>query len=113
MEAGLVNGSVGTIQEIVFEQNQSPPSLPSVVLVEFDHYSGPAIINVEGKKLVPISPIRRTWEGKKVTCSRLQLPICLSWAITVHKSQGLTLQKAVIDLGKKEYAVGISFVAIF
>jgi ATP-dependent exoDNAse (exonuclease V) alpha subunit len=30
----------------------------------------------------------------------------------VHKSQGLTLKKAVIDLEKKEFAAGLSFVAI-
>ena len=30
----------------------------------------------------------------------------------MHKSQGLTLEKAVIDLGNKEFAAGLSFVAI-
>ena len=34
------------------------------------------------------------------------------WAITVHKSQELTLLKAVIDLEKKKYAASLSFVAI-
>jgi ATP-dependent DNA helicase PIF1 len=111
-EAGLVNGSVGTVREIVFEENQSPPSHPIAVMIEFDKYSGPAIVTPQGKKLVPISPIRHTWKGKKGTCSCLQLPICLAWAITVHKSQGLTLQKAVIELGGKEYAAGLSFVVI-
>jgi ATP-dependent exoDNAse (exonuclease V) alpha subunit len=86
-EAGLVNGSVGSVQEILFEENQLPPSLPIAVLIEFDNYSGPAIVK-EGKKLVPVSPIRHSWEGKRGTCSRLQVPICLAWTITVHKSQG-------------------------
>ena len=40
------------------------------------------------------------------------MPLSLAWAITAHKSQGLTLPKAVIDLGKKEFAAGLSFVAI-
>ncbi len=30
----------------------------------------------------------------------------------VHKSQGLTLLKAIVDFGKREYAVGLSFVAV-
>ena len=30
----------------------------------------------------------------------------------VHKSQGLTLQKAIIDLGAREFAAGLSFVAV-
>ena len=107
----MVNGSVGTIQEIIFEENQDPPSLPIAIMVEFDNYSGPAM-SINEKRLVPILPVRHTWEGKKGSCSHLQIPVCLVWAITVHKSQGLTLEKAVIDLGKKEFAAGLSFVAI-
>jgi len=42
----------------------------------------------------------------------LQIPVSLAWAITVYKSQGLILPKAVIDFGKKKYAAGLSFVAI-
>ncbi|CAG8743912.1 11190_t:CDS:1, partial [Ambispora leptoticha] len=40
------------------------------------------------------------------------IPLSLAWAITTHKSQGLTLPKAVIDISKKEFAAGLSFVAI-
>jgi ATP-dependent exoDNAse (exonuclease V) alpha subunit len=36
----------------------------------------------------------------------------LAWAITIHKSQGLTLPEAVIELGPKEFTAGLSFVAI-
>jgi ATP-dependent exoDNAse (exonuclease V) alpha subunit len=36
----------------------------------------------------------------------------LAWAITIHKSQGLTLLKAVIELGPKDFSAGLSFVAI-
>ena len=68
---------------------------------------------LDGTKVFPIVPIRRTWEGKNGTsCSRLQVPVCLAWTITVHKSQGLTLEKANIDIGSKEFAAGLSFVAI-
>ena len=34
------------------------------------------------------------------------------WAITIHKSQGLTLQRAIIDLDDKEFSAGLSFVAV-
>ena len=36
----------------------------------------------------------------------------LAWALTIHKSQGLTLKKAWIDIGKKESCLGISYVAM-
>ena len=111
-EVGLVNGSMRIIQEILYEEGQRPPSLPNVILIEFNNYTGPAITTTEGKKLVPILPIRQTWEAKSSVCSRLQLPISLAWAITVHKSQGLTLPKAIVDFGEREYAAGLSFVAV-
>jgi hypothetical protein len=77
IEASLVNGSMETIQDIIFK-GQGPPSLPIAVLINFDNYEGPTISNTEGVKVVPIVPIKRTWKGKNgIQCSRLQIPICL------------------------------------
>ena len=46
-----------------------------------------------------------------VQCSRLQLPLKLAWAVTIHKAQGLTLDNVVIDVGTKEFSSGLTYVA--
>ena len=45
------------------------------------------------------------------TCNH-HLQLGLRWAITMHKSQGQTSDKAVIDLGPKEACTGLTFVCL-
>ena len=107
VEAGLVNGAMGTVVAICYKTSQPPPHLPVSVMVRFDSYSGPTLPD----GTVPICPIRRTWSASGAQCSRQQLPLKLAWAVTIHKAQGMTLDKVVVNVGKKEFSCGLMFVA--
>jgi hypothetical protein len=48
---------------------------------------------------------------EKITGSFTQFPLKLAWAITIHKSQGLTFEKAIID-AKSSFAFGQVYVAL-
>ena len=64
------------------------------------------------KKLVPIFRATSEFLRNHDVCRRTQFPLTLAYAITIHKSQGLTVNKAVLYLGKKDFAPGLTYVAI-
>jgi ATP-dependent exoDNAse (exonuclease V) alpha subunit len=49
---------------------------------------------------------------QKVVGSFRQLPVRLAWALTIHKSQGMTLNKVYIDFGRGTFAHGQAYVAL-
>ena len=62
-------------------------------------------------KWVPIIPVTACWDNiTGVQFTHTQFPLTMAWAITIHKSQGLTLEKAVIELGPRDFALDLSFV---
>jgi ATP-dependent exoDNAse (exonuclease V) alpha subunit len=92
-ERKYANGSIGTV--IDFEPGTEYP------VVEF-----------RNGKTVTMTP--DTWElrdGDKKRASITQIPLRLAWAITVHKSQGMTLDAARIDL-RKAFVEGMGYVAL-
>ena len=106
-QVGLCNGAAGVVYKLMYQEEHLPPNLPIAVLVEFPHYTGPPFLP-DHPKCVPIVPITFEWESK----SRQQLSLQLCYAITIHKSQGQTVGKTVIDIGKSEVSSGCTFVAV-
>ena len=49
---------------------------------------------------------------KEIVGTFRQLPIALGWAITIHKSQGMTMEKLTLDLGSGSFCEGQTYVAL-
>jgi ATP-dependent DNA helicase PIF1 len=93
LERKYVNGSIGTV-------------------IDFEPVMGYPIVKFNNGKTVSMTP--DTWElrdGEKKRASITQIPLRLAWAITVHKSQGMTLDMAKIDL-RKAFVEGMGYVAL-
>jgi len=114
---GLVNGSMGVVRGFEWQalrrDQLEDGELPKKVFIQFDD---PTIGNSlkESNDCVGISPISLIFQGNKGygNVERTMLPIILSWAVTVHKLQGVTVERAVIYLGKKIFAKGQAYVAL-
>ena len=84
-----------------------------MLLIVVDKYDRPMLfIYKDSKKVIPIFPVLREWEGTRGTCSRRQFAAALAFAITVYKSQGLTLEWVVLDIKDKDKTPGLTYVAI-
>jgi ATP-dependent DNA helicase PIF1 len=101
---GLCNGSTGIIERIVED--------------EFDHKDNKKIVK-HGHVVVKfhngiMSTIgKHTWKSENIKgVSLKQIPLTLSWAITIHKSQGSTLDYAEIDIGNSVFSEGQTYVAL-
>ena len=112
----IVNGARGEVVHVVINNNNDPTS----VLVKFDN-------NRVDLKSIQTSPYRSRFasavplnkyevvffaKGKKGSeIKRLQFPLTLAWATTIHKVQGLTLDEIVVDMKGGRFSPGQAYVA--
>ena len=108
-----------SVEDVVWTPGSSRSDLPLAVLVSCPGITSPTLWRTEprpdfpeGFPIIPIPPVKSTFEHGGKNMSRTQIPLRLAWAVTVHKSQGLTLKKVKLGLGKKEFASGLTFVGL-
>ena len=113
---GLVNGARGEVVHVVTNNNSEVTS----VLVKSDN-------SRVGVKSIQTSPHRSRFphavpltkyevvffaRGKRGSeIKRLQFPLTLAWATTIHKVQGLTLDEIVVDMKGGRFTPGQAYVA--
>lgn len=95
-----VNGSVGTVTRIA-----------DTVWVEIDGEEHEVQPSIWEKFKYSYSAVTKELK-RDIVAEFQQFPLRLAWAVTIHKSQGKTYDRAIVDLGQRSFAPGQTYVAL-
>lgn len=91
--AGFVNGTLGTV-------------------IGFDDESRCPVVMTRDEQVLTVKPMEWAIEEQGEVLARImQIPLRLAWAITIHKSQGMSMDAAVMDLSRT-FEFGQGYVAL-
>lgn len=104
-----VNGSIGKIMKIGFDELAED----DVLHVQLEGSTRTVKVEPHTWELNHYNWNKKTDEIEKTTVGSFrQYPVRLAWAVTIHKSQGKTFDKVVVDIGNGAFAHGQVYVAL-
>ena len=103
VNSGIVNGCTGVLQRVRYTQDSKGNRHATSCVVNAPSTDGEPLPNLEHHQVVALQDSTdltfiHPYSKKRCTIKRTQVPIIPAFAMTVHKAQGQTFHKIVIDL---------------
>ena len=108
-ESGLVNGSRGVVVDYALPEESEFKTVTDALMID-ETLLTPVVLFRNGQTR---TIAHATWEVNDFQgVLRRQIPLRLAYAVTIHKSQGSTLDCALIDVGSSTFEYGQAYVAL-